>query len=49
MEVAVKRALGTTIFKPTGSGGGGCISKGSAYFTDQGTVFVKLNNEVGVR
>lgn len=48
MEAAVKRALGTTVFKSTGAGGGGCISKGSAYNTDNGVVFVKINNKKGV-
>ncbi|CAL8130698.1 unnamed protein product [Orchesella dallaii] len=49
MEAAVKRALGTNVFKPTGSGGGGCISKGSSYFTDKGTVFVKSNFKNGAK
>lgn len=49
MEAAVKKALGTSLFKPTGSGGGGCISKGSSYLTDKGTVFVKANTKDGVR
>jgi len=48
MEAAVKRALATNVFKPTGSGGGGCISKGSSYFTDKGAVFVKSNHKPGV-
>ncbi|ODN05347.1 Fructosamine-3-kinase [Orchesella cincta] len=49
MEAAVKRALATNVFKPTGSGGGGCISKGSSYFTDKGTVFVKSNHKPGAK
>lgn len=45
----MKRALATNIFKSTGAGGGGCISKGSSYLTDTGTVFVKSNYKDGVR
>ena len=45
MEEAVKKALGTSVFKDTGMGGSGCISTGSVYLTDSGSVFVKVNHE----
>jgi mevalonate kinase len=49
MEEAVKSALKTKLFKPTGGGGGGCISSGLSYQTDNnGTVFVKTNDKPNV-
>ncbi|OXA43682.1 ketosamine-3-kinase [Folsomia candida] len=45
MDAAVKKALDTKTFRPTGRGGGGSISSGSSYITDDGTVFVKINEK----
>jgi len=46
MEALLKEALSTKTLRPTcQSAGGGCISNGEAYFTDDGTVFVKSNNK----
>ncbi|KAI1704724.1 fructosamine kinase domain-containing protein [Ditylenchus destructor] len=44
MEEILKRKLGTTRFEITGYEADGCISKGRAYQTDNGIVFVKTNN-----
>lgn len=44
MQRAVKEALGTETFEPTGTLGGGCISSGATYYTDNGEVFVKWNS-----
>ena len=45
MEEIIKRELNTSVFHSKGKGGGGCISQGSAYETDSGTVFVKYNDK----
>lgn len=48
MQEAIKDALKTKTFKPTGATGGGCISQGAAYETDDGLVFVKRNDRYKV-
>ncbi|KAI1707636.1 fructosamine kinase domain-containing protein [Ditylenchus destructor] len=47
MEEILKQKLGTTRFERTGCEADGCISKGRAYRTDNGIVFVKTNNKNG--
>lgn len=51
MEELLRRELGCGFVKATGHSGGGCISQGQSYDTDQGRVFVKVNSkaEVGPR
>ena len=49
MEELLKRELGTSKLVPFGAGGGGCISSGTGYNTDDdGQIFVKVNNKDGV-
>lgn len=45
MEAQLKKELGTSILKSTGHSGGGCISEGQSYDTDNGRVFVKINHK----
>lgn len=45
MEAKLKKELGTTMLKSTGHSGGGCISEGQSYDTDNGRVFVKINHK----
>lgn len=45
MESKLKKELGTTLLKSTGHSGGGCISEGQSYDTDNGRVFVKINHK----
>ncbi|XP_054710439.1 ketosamine-3-kinase-like [Uloborus diversus] len=45
MEAKLKSALGLTFVKSKGTKAGGCISEGRVYETDQGLIFVKVNNE----
>lgn len=45
MEAKLKKELGTTMLKPAGRAGGGCISEGQSYHTDTGKVFVKINHK----
>ncbi|XP_077869709.1 ketosamine-3-kinase-like [Saccoglossus kowalevskii] len=50
MESLLKKQLGCTRVKSFGYGGGGCISSGQSYETDNyGKVFVKINSESGAR
>ena len=49
MEEFLKKELGTSKLVACGSGGGGCISSGDSYDTDNGRVFVKINGKDGVR
>ncbi|XP_073166421.1 ketosamine-3-kinase-like isoform X2 [Lepidochelys kempii] len=49
MEAALKRELGTSVLRPTGHSGGGCISQGQSYDTDGGRVYVKSNSKAGAR
>lgn len=45
----LKALLHTEQLTAIGGGGGGCISNGTAYRTDEGTeVFVKVNNQPDV-
>ena len=48
MESLVREELGLKVMKKFGGGGGGCISSGQGYETDQGNIFVKVNNKDGV-
>ncbi|KAK3774016.1 hypothetical protein RRG08_030098 [Elysia crispata] len=43
-EELIKQELGVSKLRSTGKGGRGCINQGSAYETENGTVFVKFNN-----
>ncbi|XP_059149641.1 ketosamine-3-kinase-like [Physella acuta] len=45
LEDLLKRELGVTSLQRTGEGGGGCISQGTAYETENGKIFVKFNNK----
>lgn len=45
MEAKLKKELGTAMLKSTGHSGGGCISEGQSYDTDNGRVFVKINHK----
>ncbi|KAL4659229.1 ketosamine-3-kinase-like [Arapaima gigas] len=45
MEALLKKELGTSRLKPSGHAGGGCISEGKSYETDDGMVFVKMNHK----
>ncbi|XP_064620566.1 ketosamine-3-kinase-like isoform X2 [Lineus longissimus] len=49
MESLLKKELGTTKLKQFGGCGGGCISRGNGYDTDQGKIFAKFNSESGAR
>ncbi|KAH1183417.1 hypothetical protein KIL84_004909 [Mauremys mutica] len=49
MEAALKRELGTSVLRPTGHSGGGCISQGQSYDTDGGRVYVKSNSKAEAR
>lgn len=51
MEAALHRELGTSLLRPAGYSGGGCISHGESFHTDHGKVYVKRNDkaEVGGR
>lgn len=48
MEAVLKEKLHTSRLEKHGRGAGGCISKGGAYATDDGVVFVKTNSKKGV-
>lgn len=48
MEGILKEKLQTSRLEKYGHGAGGCISKGGAYATDDGVVFVKTNGKKGV-
>ena len=45
----VKEKLSLEQLQATGRGGGGCISQGQAFLTENGKVFVKFNSKPGVR
>ena len=47
MEECLKTSLGYTNVKRSGKKGGGCISQGEMYHTDQGQIFVKENCKEG--
>ena len=47
MESYLKESLGYSFVKRSGQGGGGCISQGEMYHTDQGQIFVKENSKEG--
>ncbi|XP_030646045.1 ketosamine-3-kinase [Chanos chanos] len=49
MEALLKKELGTSMLKATGHAGGGCISEGQSYDTDNGRVFVKINHKSQAR
>ncbi|XP_043924059.1 ketosamine-3-kinase-like [Protopterus annectens] len=49
MESLLKKELNTSILKSSGCGGGGCISQGTAYDTDNGRIFVKFNHKSKAR
>ncbi|XDV13710.1 hypothetical protein PO909_002068 [Leuciscus waleckii] len=49
METLLKRELATSVLKSTGHSGGGCISEGQSFYTDSGTVFVKINHKSEAR
>jgi len=43
----LKESLGYSFVKRSGKSGGGCISQGEMYHTDQGQIFVKENSKEG--
>ena len=47
METFLKDQLGYTFVKRSGRGGGGCISQGELFHTDQGKIYVKENHRPG--
>ena len=47
MEAHLKARLGYSFVRRTGQGGGGCISQGELYHTDQGDIYVKENSKPG--
>ncbi|XP_053309349.1 ketosamine-3-kinase [Spea bombifrons] len=49
MESLLKKELGSSLMKPSGHSGGGCISQGQSYDTDKGRVFVKINHKPEAR
>nr|BAG57005.1 unnamed protein product [Homo sapiens] len=49
MEELLRRELGCSSVRATGHSGGGCISQGRSYDTDQGRVFVKVNPKAEAR
>lgn len=48
MEALLRRELGTSVLRPTGHSGGGCISHGESFHTDQGRIYVKINSRAEV-
>jgi len=49
MEQFLKNQMGYSFAKRSGQGGGGSISQGEMFNTDQGKVFVKENSKEGAR
>ena len=49
MEKYLQEKLGYTFVKRSGKGGGGCISQGEMFDTDQGKIFVKENSKDGAK
>ncbi|XP_007433947.1 ketosamine-3-kinase isoform X1 [Python bivittatus] len=49
MEAALRRELGTSVLRPAGHSGGGCISHGESFHTDHGKVYVKCNAKAEAR
>ena len=49
MEALLRRELVTSRVIALGRSGGGCISEGQSYETDNGRVFVKHNSDQKVR
>ncbi|XP_063148644.1 ketosamine-3-kinase-like isoform X1 [Candoia aspera] len=49
MEAALRRELGTSVLRPAGHSGGGCISHGESFHTDHGKVYVKRNAKAEAR
>ena len=45
MEDLLKKELGLSFVKKSGSSAGGCINSGQGYETDQGKIFVKMNEK----
>ena len=49
LEEILREELGTTKCKSLGFASGGCINEGQSFDTDQGKIFVKLNEKSEVR
>ncbi|XP_033628062.1 ketosamine-3-kinase-like [Asterias rubens] len=49
MEDLLKKELGLSFVKKSGSSAGGCINSGQGYETDQGKIFVKMNEKKETR
>lgn len=49
LEEILRKELGTTKCKSLGFASGGCINEGQSFDTDQGKIFVKLNEKSEVR
>ncbi|KAM4691641.1 ketosamine-3-kinase-like [Rhinophrynus dorsalis] len=49
MEALLKKELNSSVVKPSGHSGGGCINQGQSYDTDMGRLFVKINHKSEAR
>lgn len=49
LEEILREELGSTKCKSLGFASGGCINEGQSFDTDQGKIFVKLNEKSEVR
>ena len=49
MEIFLKEKLNAKALRSIGCSGGGCISEGHSYDTDQGEIFVKTNTNAKVK
>ena len=47
MEAYLQERLGYTQVRRSGEAGGGCISQGELYYTEQGNIYVKENCRPG--
>lgn len=48
LEEILQKELNTTKVKHLGFATGGCISEGQSYLTENGRIFVKVNEKSGV-
>ena len=48
LEEILQKELKTTKLKHLGFANGGCISEGQSYLTENGRIFVKVNEKFGV-
>ena len=45
LEEILQKELNTTKLKPLGFANGGCINEGQSYLTENGKIFVKVNEK----